>query len=77
MSEKKSVLVFGATGNVGGATAWELLRRGWHIRAVTRTPESEKARAISALGAEVVQGDMDDRVSLERVFDGMTRVFSV
>lgn len=77
MSEMKSVLVFGATGNVGGATARELLKRGWHVRAVTRTPDSKKARALFELGADVVQGDMDDRGSLERVFEGMTRVFSV
>lgn len=73
----KRVLIFGATGNVGGATAREMLKRGWHVRAVTRNPQSEKARALAALGAEVVQGDMDDPASLERVFDGFHRVLSV
>ena len=73
----REVLVFGATGNVGGATAREMLRRGWRVRAVTRNPRSEKARALAALGAEVVQGDMDDRAALERVFDGFRRVLSV
>ena len=76
MSDKQ-VLIFGATGNVGGATVSEMLRRGWHVRAVTRNPESGKARALAALGAEVVQGDMDDLASLERVFDGFRRVLSV
>ena len=73
----KSVLIFGATGNMGGATARELLTRGWHVRAVSRSPQSEKAQALTAAGAEVVQADMDDRASLEAVFAGMTRVFSV
>lgn len=77
MSEKKSVLVFGATGNIGGAAARELLKRGWRIRAVTRTPGSANAQALAELGAEVVQGDMDDRASLDKVFSGMKRVFSV
>ena len=76
MSDKR-VLIFGATGNVGGATAREMLKRGWHVRAVTRNPGSEKARGLAALGAEVVQGDMDDPASLTRVFDGFRRVLSV
>lgn len=74
---ERQVLIFGATGNVGGATTREMLRRGWQVRAVTRNPASEKARALAALGAEVVQGDMDDRASLDRVFDGFRRVLSV
>ncbi|MFQ5616221.1 MAG: NmrA/HSCARG family protein, partial [Anaerolineales bacterium] len=73
----KHVLIFGATGNVGGAAARELLKRGWRVRAVTRNPDSEKALTIAKLGAEVVQGDMEDRASLETVFEGVQRVFSV
>lgn len=77
MNEHKSVLIFGATGNIGGATAREMLKRNWQVRAVTRNPESEKALALASLGAEVVQADMEDRASLDRVFDGQTRVLSV
>lgn len=73
----KQVLVFGATGNMGGAAARELLARGWQVRAVSRNPQSEKAQALAALGAEVVRADMDDRASLEAAFADMTRVFSV
>lgn len=71
------VLIFGATGNMGGAAAHELLARGWQVRAVSRHPQSEKAQALAALGAEVVQADMEDRASLEAAFVGITRVFSV
>ncbi|MGD9092541.1 MAG: NmrA/HSCARG family protein [Anaerolineales bacterium] len=77
MDNKQKVLIFGATGNMGGAATRELLRRGWHVRAVTRNPISPKALALAELGAEVVQGDMEDRASLETAFDGMKRVFSV
>ncbi|GAB4559759.1 MAG: NmrA/HSCARG family protein [Anaerolineae bacterium] len=73
----KRVLIFGATGNIGGATVREMVKRGWHVRAVTRTPQSEKARALAAIGVEVVQGDMDDPASLEQAFDGFRRVLSV
>ncbi|MEN8183071.1 MAG: sulfatase-like hydrolase/transferase, partial [Myxococcota bacterium] len=51
--------------------------RGWHVRAVTRNPQSDKALALAKLGAELVQADMDDRPSLEAAFDGMRHVFSV
>ncbi len=74
---EKRVLIFGATGNVGGATAREMLKRGWQVRAVTRNPESKRARALAALGAEVVQGDMNDPRSLKHVFEGFQRVLSV
>lgn len=74
---KRNVLVFGATGNVGGAVAREMLRRGWHVRAVTRSPQGDKARLLAGQGAEIVQADMDDRASLEIAVDGMERVFSV
>jgi uncharacterized protein YbjT (DUF2867 family) len=77
MNETKRVLIFGATGNVGGAATRELLKRGWDVRAVTRNPQSDKALALGELGAEVVQADMDDRASLEEAFEGIKRVFSV
>jgi uncharacterized protein YbjT (DUF2867 family) len=77
MNHDKTVLVFGATGNIGGSAARELLRRGWRVRAVTRNPAGEKARALAARGAEVVQADMEDSASLAGAFDGIERVFSV
>ena len=62
---------------MGGAAARELLRRGWRVRAVTRNPQSEPAQQLATLGADVIQADMDDRASLQKVFAGITRVFSV
>jgi uncharacterized protein YbjT (DUF2867 family) len=77
MTEDKKILVFGATGNSGGATARELQWHGWQVRAVSRNPEGKKAQALQELGMEVVKADMDDRGSLEDAFQGMKRVFSV
>lgn len=77
MNGNKQVLIFGATGNIGGAAARELLQRGWQVRAVTRNPAGKKAQALAELGAEVVKADMEDRKSLEAVFDGMKRVVSI
>jgi uncharacterized protein YbjT (DUF2867 family) len=73
----KKVLIFGATGNIGGAATRELLKRGWQVRGVTRNPASERAQVLKQLGVEVMQGDMDDRASLEQVFNGMNRVLSI
>ena len=35
-TEQKMALVLGATGGIGGAVARNLLKRGWHIKALTR-----------------------------------------
>jgi uncharacterized protein YbjT (DUF2867 family) len=77
MIEKKQALIFGGTGNIGGATTRELLKRGWNVRAVTRNPTSEKALVLTRLGADVVQADMDDPTSLKNAFEGITKVMSV
>ena len=65
----KQALIFGATGNIGGATSRELLNRGWLVRAVTRNPESQKAKALAEAGADIVQADMEDINSIKNVFD--------
>jgi len=71
------ILVTGATGQQGGATARELLAAGHKVRAMTRNPASDAARALAALGAEVVQGDLNDQASLERALAGAWGVFAV
>jgi uncharacterized protein YbjT (DUF2867 family) len=67
---KELVLVSGATGQQGGAIASELLDAGWPVRAMTRKPESEAARALAARGAEIVVADLNDERSLVRALDG-------
>lgn len=55
----ETILVTGITGNQGGALARELLDDGYTVRGVTRDPSSDKAKAIRARGAEIVQGDFE------------------
>lgn len=69
------VLVIGATGKQGGAAAAALLERGWEVRAFVRDPESEKARALAAAGAELVVGDLDDEESVRAAMEGAHGVF--
>jgi uncharacterized protein YbjT (DUF2867 family) len=75
--DNKSVLIFGSTGNIGGAASRQLLKRGWQVRAITRNPESEKALTLLNHGAEIVQADMEDKASLENAFTGIEKVLSV
>jgi uncharacterized protein YbjT (DUF2867 family) len=73
----KTVLVFGATGQQGGAVANHLLADGWQVRAFTRDPSSRAAQALARAGAQLVSGDMRDRASLDRAMQGVYGVFSV
>ena len=81
MADRKNVerliLVCGATGNQGGAVARSLLDRGFRVRGLTRNPQKPEAQALTEQGAEVVQGDMEDRSAMERVLEGAYGVFSV
>lgn len=77
-SERKLILVTGATGKQGGAVARRLLgSEKWQVRALTRDTSKPAAEALRNLGAEVVQGDLDDEQSLARAVAGTYGVFSV
>ncbi len=73
----KIILVTGATGQQGGASARHLQARGWRVRALTRDPHTAAARALADAGVEVVQGDLNDRASLDRALKGVYGVHSV
>ena len=62
------VLVTGATGFLGAHVARALVRRGERVRALVR-PETDP-RAVEALGAEVVRGDLLDEPSLHAACHG-------
>jgi uncharacterized protein YbjT (DUF2867 family) len=80
MAQKKVIAVTGATGAQGGGLVRAILadRDGaFAARAITRKPDSDKARALAALGAEVVAADADDPPSLERAFVGAHGAYCV
>jgi uncharacterized protein YbjT (DUF2867 family) len=73
MEDKKIIAVVGATGSQGGGLVRAILKDKngeFTVRAVTRDPQSEKARELAALGAEVVKGDIDDPESMRKAFEG-------
>lgn len=71
------ILITGATGHQGGATARELLAKGARVRAMTRHPEGPQAAELKRLGAEIVQADFDDAASVERALHGVWGAFAV
>lgn len=77
MTDQKFILVTGATGQQGGAVARELLANGYRVRAMTRKPDSAPMRELVKLGAEAIQGDLDDVASLKLAAQGAWGVFAV
>jgi len=76
---KKIIAVVGATGAQGGGLVRAIQREGGDFvaRAVVRDTGSDKAKALAALGAEVVAGDVDDLESLKRAFAGAYGTYCV
>ncbi len=80
MADKKIIAVVGATGAQGGGLVRAITNDpggGFTARAITRNVNSDKAKALAALGAEVVAGDANDAASLERAFSGAHGAFCV
>jgi len=73
MSTKKIITVFGATGAQGGGLARAIAadpNGEFSVRAVTRDVTSDKAKALAALGAEVVHADLADAESVDKALEG-------
>jgi len=80
MSEKKMIAVAGATGAQGGGLVRAILNDpagSFAARAITRDVNSEKAKELAKLGAEVVAADLDDPASLQRAYQGAYGAYCV
>jgi uncharacterized protein YbjT (DUF2867 family) len=80
MADKKIIAVTGATGAQGGGMVRAILNHsgsGFAARAITRNANSDKAKALAQLGAEVVEANLDDALSLQRAFQGAYGAFCV
>lgn len=70
-------LIVGATGMVGSEICRSLTEAGKPVRSLVRaTSDLGKVEALQDCGAEVVQGDLRDRASLEAACQGVTAVIS-
>jgi hypothetical protein len=80
MTAKKIITVFGATGAQGGGLVRAICadpRSEFIARAVTRDVNSEKAKELAKLGAEVVKGDLSDAASVHKALEGAYGAFFV
>jgi uncharacterized protein YbjT (DUF2867 family) len=80
MADQKIIAVVGATGAQGGGLVRAILAdpaRPFAVRALTRDIHSAKAKALAALGAEVVAADLQDDQSVGRAFQGAHGAFCV
>jgi len=75
----RSIAVCGATGQQGGATVQALLKKklGGDIIAISRNPNSDKAKALARQGIRVLKADLLDKESLVAAFKKATMVFGV
>jgi uncharacterized protein YbjT (DUF2867 family) len=73
----KTIVVSGVTGQQGGATVRALAGKGFTLRGLTRNPDSDAAKAVAALGVELVKADLDDEASIRAALTGAWGAFGV
>lgn len=80
MANKKVIAVVGATGAQGGGLVRAILGdpdASFSVRAITRNLNSDKAKSLAKLGAELVGADIDDEASLRKAFSGAHGTYCV
>ena len=77
MTQGPTILLAGATGDLGGRIARALISRGASVRALVRTETSVAARdRLTSLGATLAPADMTDVGSVAAACDGAACVVS-
>ncbi len=66
--QSEIIAVTGATGFIGGALVRHLSSKGKKLRVLVR--QSSHTQSLSSLGAQIVVGDINDSVSLNRLVRG-------
>jgi uncharacterized protein YbjT (DUF2867 family) len=80
MSQKKIIVIFGATGAQGGGLARAILEdknSEFAARVVTRDPQSDKAKALAAMGAELVTADLSHPETVRKAMEGAYGAYCV
>lgn len=77
MSDEKLVLVTGATGQQGRAVTEALRAKGHRVRGLVRDPDDAGTEQLRELGAELVEGDNEDRPSLEAAASRVDAMFAM
>ncbi|WP_126976629.1 NAD-dependent epimerase/dehydratase family protein [Frigidibacter oleivorans] len=74
-SARRTALVTGGSGFVGGHLIPRLISGDWQVRGIGRSAASRSA--VAALGAETREADLCDQAALERAMAGVDTVFHV
>ena len=80
MADKKIIAVVGSTGSQGGGLVRAIVNDqggDFAARALTRNVNSDKAKELTRLGAEVVAAELDDVESLKRAYAGAYGAFCI
>ncbi|MEY7852152.1 NmrA/HSCARG family protein [Natrarchaeobius sp. A-rgal3] len=75
--DRDTILVIGSTGTQGGAVARHLLARDVDVVALTRDHNKPAAHELAEAGAEVVEGDIGEKNSIEALVEDADGVFCV
>jgi len=75
MTPKPAVFITGVTGSQGGNLARQLRELGWSVHATVRNPQSDAAKALKRIGAELTPGDWNDHDTLKASMAGCTMLF--
>ena len=62
------ILLAGGTGFIGQHVAQQALERGFELSLLVRRPQAAAALRLQENGAVLVEGDLNDRASLDRAF---------
>jgi NmrA-like family len=69
--EQPMFAIFGANGKVGSATARQLRKNGFAVRAVVR--ELVAAEPLAEIGCELCSAELDDEGQIAQALDGIRR----
>ena len=76
MTQGQKILVLGAGGKTGNATAMELLKKGEPVRAFVRRTD-ERSDALKAAGAEIFQGEMSNFEDISKALVGVDKAYFI
>jgi dihydroflavonol-4-reductase len=65
------IFLTGGTGFIGKSLIRTLVQRGWKVISLVRNPNGAEAKAIQALGTQLVRGDVTDRESMRETMKGV------
>ena len=76
MTQDQKILVLGASGKTGNATAMELLGRGESVRALVHR-EDNRSEALKAAGAEIFRGELSDFGDISKARIGVNKAYFI